>query len=596
LPGFSHLNLRTRWILLSCGFVVASAGSMGGYLVRAAYQALRSESQDGQLVLARSLASDVGQTLAQAGEAVRKLVARPEIRGLQRSVLTRELTLVTTDTELFDSMLLAAPDGRVIATTWPAVDRATMPSLPALTRGLEKGPALDSPVHFDIYWTQNGDPAVCVWAPVIRDRRLVGNLFGLSVLPHHSLGRLKKLALGTDAAAFLMDRDGATLTHRGPGPGSPWPVIAPGLEQATRGAGGIAQLRTQDGTDLIDAFAMVPVSGWRVVVQRPAADCFAPAAAMLKFMCLFLAGAVILAALAAGFAAQVAAGPIESLIRQVRRIENEDALPSKLVVPASSPEIGLLAKALARMFRRLRAQKRARDEAHHRAVEAERQLAESERLASIGQLAAGLAHELNNPLTVILGAAQVLPRAGRPDQRRWSAEIVREAKRCHRLASDLLAFSKPIVIQNGTFSLRGVCREAWQHATVDRKSCPRLALPDKDFTVQGDSQRLHQVLVNLMANAMDAAPRADAVRITWSVSAAKVRVDVLDQGPGFAGDPDTLFRPFYTTKTKGTGLGLSIARSIVRAHGGTLSARSLAPKGACFSLEWPQDQSSREAA
>lgn len=565
-------------------------------MVWSAYRSLRSESQAGELLLARSIASNVNQTLAQAGESIRSMVRRPEVTELRPSALTKELTLVTTDTEMFDSMLLAAPDGRLIANSWPAVDPEKMPPLALLTKAGGGPLDRDPKVRFDIYWTKAGDPSVCVWAPILKGGSLVGYLFGLSVLPHHALGRLKKLALGTDAEAFLMDRDGVALTHRGPGPGSPWPVIGPDLVSATRGPGGIAVMQAADGLDVVDAFASVPVSGWRVVVQRPAADCFAPAAAMLKFMCLFLAVSVLLAALAAGLAARFAAGPIESLIVQVRRIEDEDALPSNLLVQASSPEINLLAKALARLFRRLREQKRGREAAHQRAVDAERQLAESERLASIGQLAAGLAHELNNPLTVILGAAQVLPGAGRQELRRWTTEITREARRCHRLAEDLLSFSKPITIQARRFSLKEACKRAWQNAAQGRSNCPRLALPSGDPSVLGDEQRLHQVLVNLMNNAMDSDPRAPQVRIRWKVGSSKARLDVHDGGPGFEGDPEALFRPFYTTKSRGTGLGLPIARAIVRAHGGTLRAKNLAPRGACFTLEWPQARALMEAA
>jgi signal transduction histidine kinase len=189
----------------------------------------------------------------------------------------------------------------------------------------------------------------------------------------------------------------------------------------------------------------------------------------------------------------------------------------------------------------------------------------------VGQLAAGLAHELNNPLTVILGAAQEAGREGGSGRRAWLRQVVREVKRCKRLIDELLDFSRPIRLQAAPTPLAPLCREAWAHAALGRRSKARLSLPDKDLTVSVDASRLKQVLVNLFGNALDAMGSKGAVELRWQRQGARLRLQLQDNGPGIGKkDPEALFRPFYTAKVGGTGLGLPISRAILQAHGGGL--------------------------
>jgi two-component system sensor histidine kinase AtoS len=243
---------------------------------------------------------------------------------------------------------------------------------------------------------------------------------------------------------------------------------------------------------------------------------------------------------------------------------------------------------MAGMARGLKEQKARREEAYRRAFQAERKLAQSERLASIGQLAAGLAHELNNPLTVIQGAAQVIPKSGSEDLKGWTEDIVQETQRCKRLIGDLLNLSKPLDLKVQKTDLASLCREAWNQVVLGRQLGARLVLRGGSPSGRVDPGRFKQVLINLISNSLDAMDDQGVVTMSWERKRGKLRFSVQDSGPGFtARDPAEPFRPFYTTKPSGTGLGLAICRSIVEAHGGSIWAAPTRGRGAAIILELP---------
>lgn len=230
------------------------------------------------------------------------------------------------------------------------------------------------------------------------------------------------------------------------------------------------------------------------------------------------------------------------------------------------------------------------------------QLIQSARLAAIGQLAAGVAHELNSPLTVVLGNAQLLLRsmpAGDPAQPLLQ-DILSCGMRCSRIVQNLLAFSRqdeypfaPVDVNPVAERVIALLRHQLEGARV-RVECELApALP----VVQGNEYQIEQVLINLILNARDAfAPGMDrrVVRVATGVrehpDGRRVTVAVTDGGSGI--QPQHLrhlFHPFFTTKElgKGTGLGLWVSMGIARAHGGTIEVESEWGRGSTFTLVLP---------
>jgi signal transduction histidine kinase len=216
----------------------------------------------------------------------------------------------------------------------------------------------------------------------------------------------------------------------------------------------------------------------------------------------------------------------------------------------------------------------------------QQQLAQAAKLASIGELAGGMAHEINNPITSILALSSHMAEredgALTPRSRKSLQTIVKQAERVTNLVAGLLSFSRQSQLHIGELQVRELLDTALDlvHFRIEsgairviREIAPSLP------PVPGDASRLTEVFVNLLTNAVDAMPNGGTltVRALHSTEDGAVRVEVQDTGSGI--DPENLpriFDPFFTTKApgRGTGLGLSISHGIVKDHSGEIWARS----------------------
>jgi len=225
-------------------------------------------------------------------------------------------------------------------------------------------------------------------------------------------------------------------------------------------------------------------------------------------------------------------------------------------------------------------------------------LLRSERLATVGRLAAGVAHEVGNPLGAIGGYAE-LARArlsaagGDPEVVDWLERIAAETRRIDRIVRELLDFARPAVPRLVPVPLAEAVDGALRLARLQprfREVEVSLALPEGLPEVLADAGRLGQVLLNLLLNAGDAMGGRGPLRIVAREAGGAVELEVADRGPGIP--PDDLarvFDPFFTTKApgEGSGLGLSICHSIVNSFGGEITAANREGGGAVFAVRLP---------
>ena len=228
----------------------------------------------------------------------------------------------------------------------------------------------------------------------------------------------------------------------------------------------------------------------------------------------------------------------------------------------------------------------------------EEQLIQAEKLAAMGQMLAGVAHELNNPLTAILGVTELLrDRKDVEESVKRQLDLAhRQARRAARIVQNLLDFSRPATPQKIPLDVNSLIERTLQlHEHSLRRNNiavdfhPRPDLPG----VVGEANQLMQVLLNLVTNAEDAireVRESGRIQIRLALNSARIAITIQDDGAGIP--PEALpriFDPFYTTKRPGggTGLGLSICMAIVREHGGTIEAESLPAGGSAFTVYLP---------
>jgi len=280
--------------------------------------------------------------------------------------------------------------------------------------------------------------------------------------------------------------------------------------------------------------------------------------------------------------------PVEQLVKATQRVATGDVQFE--VAVGTRDEIGRLAESFNDMTQRL--------------TEAQRQLYQSDKLASIGRLAAGVAHEINNPLTGVLTYSSFLQSRleGQPEFKADLDVIVRETKRCRDIVAGLLDFSRQSSAARRRLDVNELVHVAAgmvRNQLSLQKTRLILDLQQDLPAVNADPGQLQQVLVNLLVNAGDAMPAEGGVISVQTVSRPEagaeaaasewVKVIVKDTGAGISPeDRDKIFEPFFSTKgPKGTGLGLAIAWGIIEDHGGRIDLDSAPGKGSTFFVTLP---------
>jgi two-component system sensor histidine kinase HydH len=230
-----------------------------------------------------------------------------------------------------------------------------------------------------------------------------------------------------------------------------------------------------------------------------------------------------------------------------------------------------------------------------------REVARSQRLASVGRLAAGVAHEIRNPLSSIKGFATYFKERypDRPDDQQTADIMIQEVDRLNRVVGQLLEFARPVSVKKQRISLQALLKDSIK-LIEDRAARKGISVQTQHAagvdSAWGDPDRINQILLNLYLNAIDAMETGGELKVALSSDSedSEIYFRISDTGCGISPEHlPKIFDPYFTTKSTGTGLGLAIAHNIVDALGGKISVESNPEKGTTFTVALPNSKESK---
>jgi two-component system, NtrC family, sensor kinase len=419
------------------------------------------------------------------------------------------------------------------------------------------------------------------------------------VLPITDAARRLQEVRGSDGPPlWLLDDRGQVLQPAG----APSPVV---VKEALAGRDGHARRFASDGKSSIGAFAPVGGLGWLVVAEEDAARAFAEPRRMRRLtLVATLAAAAAALTLAVAFALGLTRR-LEALSNTAQKL-GSGTLDARVAV-SGGDELAQLGRTFNTMAGDLSAS-RAEIERWNRELEArveqrtkelkeaQAQLVQAQKLAALGQLGAGVAHEINNPLGGVIGHVQLLL-ADKPagDKDLEALKCIEEgARKASQVVQNLLRFSvqrKEAV--RTTVDVNKLVKDTLSLTETvlrDQSIDLGLELDPQNPRVRGDAGQIAQVLLNLVSNARTAMPQGGKLRVATRKDNGQVVLTVADSGKGIAPEiKERIFEPFFTTKDEwsNVGLGLSVSYRIIEEHGGRIAVDSEPQKGTTFTVSVP---------
>ncbi len=231
-------------------------------------------------------------------------------------------------------------------------------------------------------------------------------------------------------------------------------------------------------------------------------------------------------------------------------------------------------------------------------INVQKVMMQQEKLASVGRLSAGVAHEINNPLTTILTTAMLIQEDLDPDDPTYEemSVIANEALRCRKIVTNLLNFARQTQPDKKNYSINDIiaaCISLTQKQAAFKDVSVAHDLSDKLPSILVDKGQIEQAMINLIINAVESTPAGGNIHVSTGLSARSGYIDIVvaDTGEGIPEDRlDRIFDPFFTTKENGTGLGLAITHGIIEQHGGTIAVSSNTGHGTTFTITLPGEK------
>lgn len=503
--------------------------------------------------------------------------AAAQMEGVaSRAALSAYLERKQREVGVFDALYLLSPQGEAVAWTGLRPE----PTEEGLRPSAASSYAVTAGVSGD-----KGQPQFRLLVPVARMDGTVAGYLGGSVglqgsreffqIAEHTAGSIEVFVVDAQGRPLFVSHPHGPVDYARP-LGTPLLGLQPGWRM---------RYRDRQGLDVIGTSAAIPGQSWRLITEAPLEDAIAGlrdlrrAAVFLELLFVFLVAG------AAWFVAGGIVAPVRRLVEATRRVGRGD-LRVRVKVE-NQDEIGELGHAFNEMTAELARTSARVQELHQREIE------RAEQLATVGELASGVAHEIKNPVVGISSGLDLVKRRLGEDAELAPIieEMMRQLSRIGAAVQDLLKYARPatptLAPADANHAVRRAVRLVQPAAEragviVDLRLDP--SLPE----IRADEELICQALVNLLMNAVQATARAGHICVSTRVQPDAVEFRVSDTGHGI--QPDQLqhiFKPFFTTRHTGTGLGLPITREIVERHGGRIEVESRVGKGSTFTVLLP---------
>ncbi len=560
------------WVQMAAVLVVLVSGplmTLGAILISTSRTAVKASVLRDHEQLAIRAASEVNEFVKKPHDLLNATAA---ILGITHADLWKQETVLVElalNESIFGRISLVDPKGKETATSevgTPLKDRFSE-TVFKKALGNEAGMS-------DVMFSEDHMPYVTVGVPV----RQLGNVAGVLIAEvdlRQLWDTVDNIKIGHTGRAYVVSEKGILIAHE-----DKKRVLAnenmfsrPAVREALRGNAGSTEYQSGLKQKWLEAYAPIRDLGWGMVVQQSTAEAFAFSIVMQwESWALIILSVVVSIAISVPLA-RTLVKPIRTLVRATELVAQGDF--SQQIPVKRSDEIGRLIEAFNEMTRKL---KKAR---------------EAERLASVGKAAAAIAHELKNSIVMASAYIGLLPKRSKDKEflDKFSKVVPAELENWKSLLQEISDYSRHSEFEMGSLRVNDLLshlkflieeRLRERQVALDFRVTPNLP------SIRGNAQKLNQVLMNLVTNAIDAMPDGGLLKIEAQAQNENVTIKIEDNGKGIPPENlDKIFEPFYTTKSQGLGLGLSIVRTIMEQHGGRVDAYSEPGQGTSFILVIP---------
>ncbi len=578
-------SLRTKLLFFATALVFLPGG-LYGVLALSSSRAALAQVVGRQLIEeARNSADRLATVLRSERERLASFALQDVMREIRIADLDKRissfLASVKRGCPACVDLLVLDGTGRVVAASTPSWIGKTEDALP---HDLSEEQTIAGP-----FQTANNDSVILrLMVPVPNPDTHHASLGRLVALLHWEretdvIVRVRKnlISVGLEASVFILDAHGLVIgaaTHAS----GPWQLGDTVALQPVHAAGRATTGYLDAAAGLLVGHARLPddLPPWTIVVAEPLTNAFAPVRRMARLLAITLAGTLLAALVAALLAARRVTRPLAELTTVADAVGRGERLDAPVPV-RSRDEIGTLTAAFNRMAADLK--------------QAERDLVDAAKFSFVGELAAGVAHEVRTPLGVLRSSAQLLERSldVKDDDSRDLLRLLRdEVDRIERVVSSLLELGRPRTMHGELSPLGRIlfrtadlidAQARQKHITIERRPV------EPDPVIFCDPELIYQVALNLLVNAMQILPEGGVIAI--SIVPAQdgyAGFTVHDNGPGMSEEVRArIFEPFFTRREGGAGLGLTFVQRVVQEHRGRVSVESRLGHGTTFRVILP---------